>query len=121
MDDVTKAMKTEPKDAIAALDTLIKQYEDLKETLYGRLSGYQVMIKQQYKDHSEKVQSILDRGTQPLKKTYICKRLGLMGRKKDDHRINFDSMPCSAFDSRSDKEDIALKSLTVSNNHYDVF
>ena len=45
MDDVTKAMKTEPKDAIAALDTLIKQYEDLKETLYGRLSGYQVMIK----------------------------------------------------------------------------
>ena len=51
-----------------------------------------------------------------MEKTFICKRLGLMGRTKDESLVNFDSMPCSAFNSRSDKADIALKSLSVSHN-----
>ena len=101
---INKAMKTEPKDAIAALDSLIGQHEEAKSTLESRQSVYEEKIKQQFIDHSEKVQSILDRGTEPI--TFVCKRLGLMGLSsyKDESKANFDSMPCETFNARSDKQ-----------------
>ena len=34
----------------------------------------------------------------------------------NDFRVNFDSMPCDSFKARTDKAEIALKSLTVSHN-----
>ena len=84
---INKAMKIEPKDAIAALDSLIGQHEEAKSTLESRQSVYEEKIKQQFIDHSEKVQSILDRGTEPI--TFVCKRLGLMGSSsfKDESRL----------------------------------
>ena len=62
------------------------------------------------------MKSILNDGTATV--TYKCKRLGLMGKSMNENDVNFESIPCSDFDSltRKKKAEIALESLTVSHN-----
>ena len=35
---------------------------------------------------------------------------------RNESQVNFDSLPCDSFDSRTDMEELALESLTVSHN-----
>ena len=113
-DAVTLAIKTEPKNATDAFDSLISQHDETQRTLKKRQSLQEEKIKQQYIDHSQKVQQILVLGTDPI--TYICKPLGLMGYDRNESQVNFDSLPCDSFDSRTDMEELGLESLTVSHN-----
>ena len=43
-----------------------------------------------------------------------------MGRLIDESQVNFDSMPCSEFDQRDEKEELALETITVCDNIYHI-
>ena len=68
---------------------------------------------QQAESNTEGEEEQQEESTEDQNRKYICKRLGLMGYKRSEREVNFDSMPCEEFYQRTDQETVAIDSITV--------
>ena len=68
---------------------------------------------EQQQGESDAEEEQQEESTVDVNRKYICKRLGLMGYKRSEVEVNFDSMPCEQFYTIPDQDKVAIDSITV--------